>query len=923
MIERVFLGWDAPFARQAADWLLARRDELPYVLVLVPTAHAGRRLREALAEAAGGALLSPKIATPGSLLATPGSTVAPDWMERLAWLQVLEEINDWEHHQDLLPLPPEPETDWNGLAVDLAALRRRLQENGLMLADAARRLSMSVDSRRWESLSRLERLVEQKLQSWGMESRSYVLAQGVKMPTEIKQVVLAGVAEIPPLVEKAVQAPGVPLAVLIAAPPNEAQHFSLIGLPLESWANRAMPWPDGEWGAVRLVADPRHEAAEALRSVVEAGTPSNEVALASADTATGDELAHAFTRAGWVAFHPVARTAASGLHRFMKIWAAWLREPLLATVADLFTMPESAVISGPKREQRAACLARLRNDWMAMQPDDLHRRMRTSRFRSDAERDDARELMRALAALEQWRDDFHKGDALLAMKTLCAKLAAFSDETAIETEAIMDWLEAAAPVIRRVKRDPAFWVDLMLSALPSPLPKPPEDRVIDVHGWLEMLFEPGRHLVLCGMNEGKVPARETNDAWLGDAALERLGLRRNHERAARDAFLYQAMLEMRRSGGRVDLFCAKTGSGGEALLPSRLLLATDRDDLPTRVRFLFQGVEPPEAGMRWHADWKWQPRAAELSRRFSVTAFADWLGCPFRFYLKHALRMQKPEPGRVEWNARDFGNIAHAILERWGRDLNARELAEPEALHEWFSMALDEEVAKDFGPRPGLAMRLQKEALRQRFGWLASTQATVFADGWEVLEVERKFEIPIGGFTVTGKVDRIDRHRESGALRVIDYKTGKVAPVDGAHRTRIVATTKLPSHIPDDSPVIHQAFPGGKAGSFRWINLQLPLYAVAIRKEFGALPTPCYFPIGATEPNVCLNEWTDFSENDLTAAEACASWILGKINDGVFWPPAEKSRYDDFAPLTCGRSLSELCEPPGEYVGAHSPENRN
>ena len=38
------------------------------------------------------------------------------------------------------------------------------------------------------------------------------------------------------------------------------------------------------------------------------------------------------------------------------------------------------------------------------------------------------------------------------------------------------------------------------------------------------------------------------------------------DRAARDAFLYQSMLEARRGGGRVDVICGKSGAGGESLL---------------------------------------------------------------------------------------------------------------------------------------------------------------------------------------------------------------------------------------------------------------------------------------------------------------------------------------------------------------------
>ena len=51
-----------------------------------------------------------------------------------------------------------------------------------------------------------------------------------------------------------------------------------------------------------------------------------------------------------------------------------------------------------------------------------------------------------------------------------------------------------------------------------------DGRVIDVQGWLELFYEPGKHLVLCGMNEGMVPARNAGDPWLGEAAGKQLGL---------------------------------------------------------------------------------------------------------------------------------------------------------------------------------------------------------------------------------------------------------------------------------------------------------------------------------------------------------------------------------------------------------------
>lgn len=907
MTTRVFLGWEGVFLPRAAEWLLARRDALPRTLVVVPTSQAGRRLREALAEQAGGAMFSPKISTPGALMRTPDPSVAVDWVERLAWMETLESINDWEGMRDLFPKTPETTGDWSGgLAAEFTSLRRSLQENGLTLAAAARMLSKTIESGRWEVLAGLEKQMERTLGAWGLQSRSKLLAGGLRLPDGIGAVALAGITDAPPLLEKALLAWNGPVTALIAAPATEEEAFSSLGKPLECWSQRPLPWPDGTWGEVHLVADPRQEAAEALRVVADRNLPSNEISLGTADRETGDELARVFTRAGWTAFHPAAQPVAAGLTRWLKVWRTWLADPTLATLADLLAMPETSNLIDGSRSVKAGLLAGLRNDWMVIRSADLRQRIDTVRFRSDTQRDNAHEVMRLADLLETRRAAFMKGDFADALRDLLEHMVRAGGETADEAAVFGDWLEAAAPVMRQVRRDAAFWLSLMLDDIPAASPLPPDGRVLDVQGWLELLYEPGRHLVLCGMNEGKVPARKTSDPFLGETACGMLGLTRDADRAARDAFLYQAMLEARRDGGRVDVFCAKSGAGGESLLPSRLLLAAERDELPERVAFLFRGVEPPEAGMRWHADWKWRPRMVKLPESLGVTSFTTWLACPFRFYLKHALRMQSTEPGRIEWNARDFGSVAHEILERWGGDPAACDLTDAAALHDRLSAMLDEVVGEWFGAQAPLAVRLQTESLRQRLLWFARQQAVIRGDGWETIAVETKFELRVGPSLIRGTYDRLDRHTETGALQVIDYKTGKVGNVEKAHRSRIVSSTVLPAHLPEDSPVIHDAADGT---AHRWSNLQLPLYALALKESHGVIPTPCYFHLGATEANVALEAWNGFGESDLKAATACAEWIAGQIAAGVFWPPAEKPGYDDFEVLSAGRTLIEMCDP--------------
>ena len=84
-VTREFLGWDEPFGRATIDWLWERRARLSGMLLVVPTAQSGRRLREGLAERGG--VLAPRVVTSG-FFSPEGKP--PEAVEILAWVEVLE-----------------------------------------------------------------------------------------------------------------------------------------------------------------------------------------------------------------------------------------------------------------------------------------------------------------------------------------------------------------------------------------------------------------------------------------------------------------------------------------------------------------------------------------------------------------------------------------------------------------------------------------------------------------------------------------------------------------------------------------------------------------------------------------------------------------------------------------------------------------
>lgn len=884
MDRRVFLGCDRPFLGALVDWLWARREELPGMVVVVPTAQGGRRLRQALAER--GACLAPRVVTPGWFLEVAS---APRAAEVLAWVEILEAVQDWDAFTAAFPIRPGQDEGpgWSlGLATSLVGLERSLQEAALTPETAARRLKDTVEADRWNALAGLWRLKEQRLSGWGLQGRSQQLERWVRDPVE-GRVVLAGVPDLP---EAAIRRlGGADFTCLIAAP--EGPGFDPFGRPVpEAWVGRPLSLPE----SVTLVADARQQAQWAVERVAASGTMAEELALGSADDEVASELVRSFGRAGWTLHHPGAR-AVSPARIWLRLWRAWLGRPQVAEAIDLLGARETSGLCRGLRAQRVQELSRLRDEDLVRTTEDVERSETRLRERDQKQGRPPIERLgfETMSLLSETRRVFLERPFPEAMAQLVPQI-----DPEGEWSEVREWLRSMASVMQTVERDPVFWLDLMVRDLGEAIPEPAEGRVGDVLGWLELLHAPGGHLVVCGMNEGCVPASPGADPWLSDHVRERLGLTGDRRRAARDAHLFEALMSSRR---RVDLVLGRTGRDGEALMPSRLLLAAEGPELALRVERLFREVEPTRAEEAWHREWAWRPPPVELKPRLSVTALGDYLACPFRFHLRHGAGLQAREPERVEWNARNFGTVIHLVLERWGGDVAIRDSDCTADLESWLLEELDRVAAEYHGPRPSLALRIQIEGARQRLRWFARRQAEERAQGWRVQAVEQKFESEIDGVVLVGKVDRIDRH-DDGRVRVLDYKTyASMKQVEKQHRTEMRANTVLPSHLVGVEAVLGQ---NAKGKQTRWTNLQVPLYAAFIPdvRELG------YFILGESEGDVGLSLWEGFRTEDRDSALCCAKWVIGSVKERRFGPPADRVEHDAFEVLAMGRRLSDMVE---------------
>ncbi|HVU26073.1 MAG TPA: PD-(D/E)XK nuclease family protein [Opitutus sp.] len=922
-VRRHFLPWDSPLLPQAVAWLAGAWQgagplDLGDTLVVVPTRQSGRRLREALAEHAakhGQAAFPPRVTTPEGLLTLEPPAGAASRLEALvAWTEVLRAA-DLDEFRELFPVdPPERSFAWaRRLARQLLRLQATLAEAGLRLGGVAAAGGDFVEAERWEQLGELEARYDARLASAGRRdprAAEFAAIKQLAPPAGIARVVMLAAPDPLPqaLAALAALARRVPVEVIVYAPPGEADAFDGWGRPrVDAWATRALALPD--WAAqVHVCADPAAQAQRVAALARAYREPEGVLGIGVADAEILPLLEAEFAHNGHAAFNPEGRPrAGEAFHQLLAALAALAREDSFATVAALARCPDLL------EHLRGRLGTRFSAARFLAELDALHQRSLPPTL-GEARRQAAETgLAPALAVIDDLRARVRgggfPGNAAAVLREIFAhrRLDPAQPHEARLADAAETWAESMRGVaaLQREFRglDAAEGWDLALELFAESVRY--EDKpagAVELSGWLELLWEDAPHLVVAGVNDGRVPDAIVGDAFLPESLRERLGLKTNAARLARDAYILQAIAAARagRERAALDLLVGRTSAAGEPLRPSRLLLRCADAELPARVGLLFRAVAEAGAAPAWRRAWTLRPRRAAPPARVAVTGLRRWLECPLRFYFSRVLKMEAVDAEKTELDRFDFGTLCHAALEAMGRDDAARASTDAAMLRDFLVARVEAEARRRFGAELTLPLLVQLESARQRLTHAAAVQAEARADGWVIEDVERPFEIDVGGLAVRGKIDRIDRHAD-GRVRVLDYKTSD-RPVEPAD-----AHVRAARRGGETAPEFARCELDGKPRV--WTDLQLPLYVRALAatgidagRSAGPGPVECgYFNLPKAVGETGIRVWTDYTRELDAAAWRCALGVAAAIRAGEFWPPAEwkgrEAERDDFAAL--------------------------
>lgn len=963
-LARHFAGWDRPVLATCVEFLSRSWDgrgslDLSDHLVIVPTRNAGRRLREALAVYAANfdsAVLPPLAVTPDFLYAAArlpetALPVASLWTTQLIWTGLLLDL-PLASFRRVFPVDPvrsdpvERQLKWaNDNARELLRVRNLLIESDLDFSEAAALFAThDIEPGRWNELAEIESraaaLTEQcGLLDAGIASRT--ASQSGVLPPEIRHLVVAAVADLKPLAIRALSrhAATVPTTIIVHAPESEASLFDAFGRPLpDAWLTReiAIPKPDQ---TIHQCANPVAQAALCRDLLAPFLNPATLVAFGIPDPEVATTLEQSLAEAGHGSYDPAGKSISKeGLYYLLKLTHQLVSSDRFEAFRLLLRCPGTiAAALRSLTPDPGVSVGRVLKffDELAAEtlPDRLTDALATAKRRTGK----TPWLGGIIAWSQSWTTRFRKEDFTTVLSEYLSEI--FSEKRFAPHDAAEAVFTEVAAAMFSLSADIASATDafnrapdvedhfeLLLSALSDRRVYPDRGaNDIDLQGWLELLWEDAPHLIVTGMNDHAVPEAIIGHAFLPDSARRTLGIQNNDERFARDAYLLTTLIESRRnSGGRLDLLFGRQGTSGDPLRPSRLLFQCQDSDLAQRTLDLFSENEREHSPLPRSIAWRLKPSALspdnKIFQRISVTGFKTYLTCPFRYYLKSGLGMEKFEAGKSELDSRDFGNLVHDTLEALGRHETIRRSTDPAEITDFYFEEIDRWLGNRFGSRLTTPIVIQREAARQRLGHWAEIEAAQRAQGWEILEVETPFgkeewAFAIDGLPVTGRIDRIERHAQHG-LRVFDFKTispmedGRLKTVDRYHRVNL-KRTEDPATFPEWA-----LCQDDKGKALHWVDLQIPLYCLAMAERFpGEKISAGYVTLGKTEAEVRIDVWDSLDEDTITSARICAQGVIAAIRDRIFWPPSEQlPDWDDFRDLL-SPTAEEAVDPTGLGVG--------
>ncbi len=326
---------------------------------------------------------------------------------------------------------------------------------------------------------------------------------------------------------------------------------------------------------------------------------------------------------------------------------------------------------------------------------------------------------------------------------------------------------------------------------------------MQIMGPLETRALDFKHIVILSCNEGVYPHRSVSSSFIPPELRKGFGLPTYEYQDAINAYYFYRLVQRAET---VTLIYDSRTEGLKSGEESRYIKQLEYHfNLPVRRSFV-------KSEAKIHNDDAEIPKTSEdvsklMGTTLSASALKNYLDCPAMFYFSKIAGLKEEEEVSEDLDAGMLGNIYHAtmqalymgegamlpeydvsIRENNERFPNPLKIVTKEYVVSWIKRRNDikrrvkslimsglkslevsgrnlvlENVIVEYVLR---TLKRDKELMENRG-----------VDSFEVVGLEKKYEIEFDGFSFVGYIDRLDSFLP-GQLRIVDYKTGKVVDSD-------------------------------------------------------------------------------------------------------------------------------------------------
>lgn len=944
--ERRFLSLDGPILQNVAQGLLgqfrgksAHSDllcDMRSVVVVLPSSLAARRLGELLviqAEAEQLILYPPQIVTIGGLperLYCAKHPFASDLVQELAWVDALRSV-DTEELKQIVPSPPPPAAtqQWFELGKMLSSIHRETASERKNF-EAIASLVPVAEQARWTALAAVQRAYLDRLDAlslWDVQTaRLFALDNGeaaeyIQEHTS-ERVIVVGCVDLNATQRGFLSAIANNVEIWIGADESHEDAFDAFGsLNCTYWQDAELQLPPE---SLLVAGSPNDQAKLVSGCLAQFGDRYHvrDVTIGVPDVSLISTLKRELALNDVVGRHgPGTAVIQSEPAQLLSLIAQYIN---LGRYSDFAALVRHAAVDNLITNSKVA----VPDNWLSQ----LDRYSQSALPKTidgfvNEDADGAETFWQVSKLVNRWLTKL--GSRKLSVSAWVQPLlavfkTAYGNEQVDLHDPVQGPLYSAAIQVSEAiialrdippELEPTLTlselVDWLLRSMGGGLiPEPSSGQSIEMLGWLELALDDAPALVLTGVHDGVLPESVNADAFLPNGLRRQLGMMDNARRYARDAYSMQVLISTRQD---LRVVVGRTDADGDPLVPSRLLTACPLGDLPSRVLHL---VSEDVSDALPVPDGKWKPcvGASQLSiprptparplSKMSVTAFRDYLASPYRFYLKHVLRLRDEDDCTRQLDAAGFGVLVHETLDGLGCSEMAA-CGDEKQIEEFLIARLHELAVDKYGQNPPPAVLIQIEQAELRLSAFAPKQAQRALDGWEIRHVEAtigpEHNVVLGdeehNIRLIGRIDRVDFHKYSGKWAIWDYKT---------------------SESPKNPVKVHYSPRDG------WLDLQLPLYR-HLGKKLGILEEPILGYISIPKQSVETGFYpASFSASQLADADQKSHAVAAAVIRGEFWTedsPADV-QYDDFSRICMtGIQQVESIAPARKLSRFTPPEN--